>query len=94
MARDEGKTLVPPYDHPDVIAGQGTIGLEILEQLNEVDVVLVPIGGGALASGVAVAVKSISPGTQVIGVEPELAADAAEGLAAHHMVSWPSEKKQ
>lgn len=87
-----GLTLIPPYDHRDVIAGQGTIGLEIVEDLPEVDVVLVPVGGGGLASGVATAITALRPGAVVIGVEPELAADARESLARGEVVTWPVER--
>lgn len=68
---ERGSTMVHPFDDPMVIAGQGTIGLEILEELPEVDVVLVPIGGGGLASGIAAAIKAVNPNVKVIGVEPE-----------------------
>ena len=66
----EGSTLVPPYDDPDIIAGQGTIGLEILEELPDVATVFVPVGGGGLSAGVAAAIKLGRPATRVIGVEP------------------------
>lgn len=89
---ERGMTLIPPFDHPDIIAGQGTAGMEIVEDLPDVDVVLVPVGGGGLASGVAAAVKALRPQARVIGVEPELAADAAEGLAAGRLVMWPAER--
>ncbi|KAB8197306.1 pyridoxal-phosphate dependent enzyme [Nonomuraea phyllanthi] len=88
VARERGLTLVPPYDHPAVIAGQGTVGVEIVEDLPDVETVLVPVGGGGLASGVGAAVKALRPEARVIGVEPELAADAAESLAAGHPVEW------
>ncbi|TQN31763.1 threonine dehydratase [Haloactinospora alba] len=88
---EQGLTLIPPFDHPHVIAGQGTVGAEILQDLSDVDTVLVPVGGGGLASGVATAVKEQHPGTTVLGVEPELASDAAESLAADQLVSWPPE---
>ncbi|SDJ59000.1 threonine ammonia-lyase [Nonomuraea jiangxiensis] len=88
LAAERELTLVPPYDHPAVIAGQGTVGLEILADLPDAEVVLVPVGGGGLASGVSSAIKALAPGVQVIGVEPELAADAAEGLAAGRRVVW------
>lgn len=71
IARAEGGTLVPPYDHPIIIAGQGTIGLEIVEDLPDVGTVLVPVGGGGLSAGVATAIKLLSPATRVIGIEPE-----------------------
>lgn len=88
IAADRGLALIPPYDHPDVIAGQGTVGLEIAEDLPTVDTVLVPVSGGGLISGVAVAVKAIHPAARVVAVEPALAADLAESLAAGHRVGW------
>ncbi|WP_245671389.1 threonine ammonia-lyase [Nocardia amamiensis] len=89
LAADRGLTLIPPFDHLDVIAGQGTVGLEIVEDLPNVEVVLVPVGGGALASGVAAAVKTLQPSATVIGIEPELAADAAESLQNKRLTTWP-----
>jgi threonine dehydratase len=71
VALEEGYIEIPPYDHYDVIAGQGTIGKEILEQVPDVDIVLVPIGGGGLISGISTFIKNIKPQVQVIGVEPE-----------------------
>jgi len=91
IARERNMSLIPPFDHPDVIAGQGTIGLEIVADLPDVACVLVPIGGGGLASGIAVAVKALRPGTAVIGVEPELAGDAADSMAAGELRQWPLE---
>lgn len=88
IAAERDIALIPPYDHRDIIAGQGTVGLEIVEQLPDVDVVLVPVGGGGLASGVAAAVKALRPAAAVIGVEPEYAADAAESLRAGRVVTW------
>ena len=70
LMRDEGLTLVPPYDHPMIIAGQGTVGLEIATDLPEVDTVLVPVGGGGFSAGVAAAIKLSLPNARVIGVEP------------------------
>lgn len=84
-----GGVLVPPFDHPDVIAGQGTIGLEIAADLPEVANVLVPVSGGGLASGVGTAIKALCPQARVFGVEPELAADTAESLRVGHRVDWP-----
>jgi len=72
IAEDEGLTFVHPYDDPDVIAGQGTIGLEIMEDLPEVDRIVVPIGGGGLISGIALAAKDAKPEVRIIGVETEL----------------------
>ncbi len=85
---ERGMTVIPPFDHADVIAGQGTLALEMLDDLDEIDTVLVPIGGGGLISGVGVAVTSLSPRTRVVGVEPELAADARDSLAAGRRVAW------
>ncbi|GAA5177339.1 threonine/serine dehydratase [Rugosimonospora acidiphila] len=92
LAAAEGYSIIPPYDHPDVIAGQGTVGLEIVADLPVVDVVLVPVGGGGLASGVATAVKALRPSATVIGVEPELAADAQESLREGRVVTWSTER--
>ncbi|GAA2218454.1 threonine/serine dehydratase [Micromonospora olivasterospora] len=88
VAAETGAELVPPFDDPRIIAGQGTIGLEILDDLPGVEVVLVPVGGGGLSSGVATAVKALRPATAVIGVEPLLAADARDSLAAGRLVPW------
>lgn len=92
IAAETGGALVPPFDDPHVIAGQGTVGLEIVEDLPDVDVVLVPVGGGGLSSGVATAVKALRPSAAVIGVEPLLAADARESLAAGAVVVWDVER--
>jgi threonine dehydratase len=90
LAHQRGSTLIPPFDHVDVIAGQGTVGLEIAEDLPDVETVLVPVSGGGLISGVAVAIKSLCPDARVIGVEPDLAADAADSLRAGRRTSaWP-----
>jgi len=88
LADERRLTLIPPYDHRDVIAGQGTVGLEILDDCPDVDVVLVPVGGGGLASGVATAIKARRPDVKVFGVEPELAGDAHESLARGTLVNW------
>lgn len=93
LASERGLALIPPYDHPDVIAGQGTVGLEIIDDLPDVDVVLVPVGGGGLISGVATAVKALRPDAQVIGVEPELAADARDTLRAGRLVPWSVQER-
>ncbi|MBB6171982.1 threonine dehydratase [Nocardiopsis mwathae] len=92
LAGERGLTLIPPFDDDAVIAGQGTVGLEILEDLPAVDTVLLPVGGGGLASGVATAVKELKPDAAVIGVEPELAADAAESLAVGRRIAWSPER--
>jgi threonine dehydratase len=88
IAMDRGLAIIPPYDDDRVIAGQGTVGLEIAEELADVALVVVPVGGGGLASGVAVAIKALVPGARVIGVEPELAADARESLERGEIVQW------
>jgi threonine dehydratase len=93
LAGERNLTLIPPYDHPDVIAGQGSVGLEILADLSTVDVVLVPVGGGGLASGVGVAVKTLRPQTAVYGVEPDLAPDARDSLAAGRLVPYSEEQR-
>ena len=85
---ERGLVLVPPYDDDRVIAGQGTCGLEIAEDAADLALVLVPIGGGGLASGVAAAVRALRPAARIVGVEPELAADAAESLATGRIVRW------
>ena len=72
-----GATLIPPYDHPDVIAGQGTVGLELLEALPDLDAIVAPIGGGGLVSGIALAARELSPRVRVIAAEPAGADDAA-----------------
>ena len=92
LAREHGYVIIPPFNDEKIIAGQGTIGLEILEDLPDVELVLVPVGGGGLISGVATAVKLLRPQAQVIGVEPELAADAQASLRAGKIVAWPGEQ--
>src|ERR1700753_2895593 len=84
--------MIPPYDDAAIGAGQGTIGLEIAADLASLDGVLVPVSGGGLISGIATAVKALSPGTRVIGVEPELAGDAAESFRTGQRVSWTPEQ--
>ncbi|HVW79119.1 MAG TPA: threonine/serine dehydratase [Alloacidobacterium sp.] len=86
-----GYVMVPPYDDPAIIAGQGTCGLEIIEDLADVDLVLAPVSGGGLLSGVASAIKLINPDVRVFGIEPELAADAQESFRGGKLVSWPAE---
>jgi threo-3-hydroxy-L-aspartate ammonia-lyase len=88
LVEQTGGILVPPFDHRDIIAGQGTIGLEIAEDLPAVDTVLIPVSGGGLASGIGIAIKGLCPDARVFGVEPELAADTAEGLRLGHRVDW------
>ena len=92
LAGERGYAIVPPYDDEKIIAGQGTVGLEILEDLPNVETVLVPVGGGGLISGVSTAVKLSNPGVKVIGVEPALAADAQASLRAGRIISSPAEQ--
>jgi threonine dehydratase len=91
LAAERGLTLIPPYDHPDIIAGQGTAALELLEQVGELDRLYVPCGGGGLLSGSALAVARHSPGCSVIGVEPTTADDAARSFRSKSLqtVSHP-----
>ena len=80
IAREKGATLIPPFDHPDIIAGQGTAALELFEDAGDLDMLLVPVGGGGLISGSALAARHACPSCSVVGVEPELAKDAAASL--------------
>lgn len=86
LAAERNLNYVPGFDDPDIIAGQGTMGLEILEDVPELDAVIAPIGGGGLISGVAAAVKSLKPQVQIIGVEPAHAPTMHESLRAGHVV--------
>lgn len=108
IADEQGLALIPSYEHRDIIAGQGTAGLEIAEQIAQLDqldhegdgaaagrapfTVLVPVGGGGLASGIAAAVKALRPTATVLGVEPSLAADARDSLRAGRIVTWGAEE--
>jgi len=92
LAAQHGYVIVPPYNDEHIIAGQGTIGLEILDDLPEVEAVLAPVGGGGLISGVAAAIKLSNPKVKVIGVEPELAADAQASLRQGKIVQFPAEQ--
>ena len=92
LAEQHGYVIVPPYNDEQIIAGQGTIGLEILEDLPEVETVLAPVGGGGMISGVATAIKLSKPSANVIGVEPELAADAQASLRAGKIVQFPADE--
>lgn len=92
LAAIRGATIIPPFDNRHVIAGQGTAGLEIVEELPNVDVIIVPVGGAGLISGIATAAKSIRRDIRVIGVEPEFAAEAQESLQRDRLISWPVDK--
>ena len=86
IANQTGATFVPPFNDPDVIAGQGTCGLEISRQLDDFDSVIVPVGGGGLISGIAIAIKSLKPSARVYGVEPSGATKMAASLSAGKIV--------
>jgi threonine dehydratase len=83
--------IIPPYDDEKIIAGQGTIALEMVEDLPEVETVLCPVGGGGLISGVSAGLKLSNPKINVIGIEPELANDAQQSLRSGHIVELPAE---
>ena len=91
LVRAHGYIVVPPYDDAQIIAGQATCGLEIMEELPDADLVLAPVSGGGLLSGVAAAVKQLKPSAHVIGVEPELAGDTAESFRTGKIVEWTAE---
>jgi threonine dehydratase len=91
LVREHGYIVIPPYDDEQIIAGQATCGLEIIDELPDVDLVLAPVSGGGLLSGVAAAVKQLRPRTVVFGVEPELAGDTAESFCTGAIVTWPAE---
>jgi len=86
IAGERGLSLIPPFDHPEVIAGQGTAALELIEETGPLDLLLVCLGGGGLVSGCALAAHVLSPGIRVIGVEPEAGNDAQQSLRAGHIV--------
>lgn len=92
LAEEFGYTVIPPYDHPAIIAGQATCGLEIVEQLPDVDLIVAPVSGGGLLSGTATAAKLSAPKVKVWGAEPALAADAKESFETRQLVRWPAEK--
>ncbi|GIF22265.1 threonine dehydratase [Actinoplanes tereljensis] len=89
LASDRGLTLIPPYEHPDVMAGQGTAALELLEEVGDLDTLVVPVGGGGLIAGSATAAKGLQPGIRVVGVEPALGDDTKRSLEAGERVSIP-----
>ena len=86
LAHERGMTLIPPYDHPDVIAGQGTAAKELFEETGELDVLLVCLGGGGLLAGCAIAASALSPSCKVIGVEPEAGNDGQQSLRSGQIV--------
>ena len=91
LVREHGYVVIPPYDDEQIIAGQATCGLEIVEALPDVDLVLAPVSGGGLLGGVSAAVKQLRSHAKVFGVEPELAGDTAESFRTGSIVTWPAE---
>ena len=89
LAADRGLALIPPYEHPHVIAGQATAALELIEEVGDLDALVVPVGGGGLIAGSATAAKGLAPGIRVIGVEPEAGDDTKRSLEAGRRVSIP-----
>jgi threonine dehydratase len=89
LAKERGMTLIPPYDHPDVICGQGTAAKELIEEAGQLDVLLVPLGGGGLLAGCALAAAALSPSCKVIGVEPETGNDGQQSLRSGAIVDIP-----
>jgi threo-3-hydroxy-L-aspartate ammonia-lyase len=89
LAAERGLTIVPPYEDAHVIAGQGTVALELLDEIAQLDAIIVPVGGGGLLAGCSIAAKALHPGMRVVGVEPEDADDTKRSLAAGHRVSIP-----
>lgn len=89
LAEQRGMTLIPPYDHRDVICGQGTAAMELFEETGPLDLLLVCLGGGGLLAGCAIAARAMSPGCRVIGVEPEAGNDGQQSLRSGAVVSIP-----
>ncbi|HMO30128.1 threo-3-hydroxy-L-aspartate ammonia-lyase [Enterovirga sp.] len=92
LAEQQGLAVIPPFNHPDVIAGQGTAAKELIEEVGPLDLLLVCLGGGGLTSGCALAAHALSPGCRVVGVEPEAGNDVQQSLAAGRIVSIPVPK--
>jgi threonine dehydratase len=90
LATERGMTIIPPFNHPDVMAGQGTAAKELLEEVGELDAMLVPLGGGGLLSGTALATRALSPHCKLHGVEPEAGNDAQQSLRAGRIISIPT----
>ncbi|WP_455271025.1 threo-3-hydroxy-L-aspartate ammonia-lyase [Rhizobium herbae] len=92
IASERGATIIPPYDHSDVIAGQGTAALELIEEIGEIDFLVVPLGGGGLLAGSALSAKALAPGCKIIGVEPEAGDDGRQSLRKGEIVRIPVPK--
>jgi len=86
LAEERGPTLIPPYDHPDVIAGQGTAAMELCDEVGSLDVLVTPLGGGGLLSGCAIAARAVNPGCMVFGVEPEAGNDGQRSFRGGEIV--------
>jgi len=89
MAQDRGLTLIPPYEHPDVMAGQGTAALELLDEAGDLDALVVPVGGGGLIAGSATAAKGLQPAIRIVGVEPADGDDTKRSLQAGERIRIP-----
>ena len=90
LAAERGLTLIPPYDHPQVLTGQGTAGKELFDEVGSLDALLVPLGGGGLLSGCALAAAELSPGCEVYGVEPEAGNDGQQSFRSGSIVTIPT----
>jgi len=93
LASETGATLIPPYNHADVMAGQGTAAMELIKEVGKLDHLFVCVGGGGLISGCALAAKALSPGCKVHGVEPEAGNDAQQSLAAGKIIRFDTAPK-
>jgi threonine dehydratase len=94
LSAEFGYVIIPPYNDRDIIAGQGSCGLEIVADRPTVDLVIAPVGGGGLLSGVSAAIKQTKPAVRVVGVEPELAADAAQSFKAGHIIALTGDQSE
>lgn len=92
LAAERGATLIPPYDHPDVIAGQGTAALELIEEVGQLDLIITPLGGGGLLAGTALSARALSPAAMIVGVEPEAGNDGQQSLRRGEIVHIPVPK--
>lgn len=92
LAGEQGAALIPPFDHPDVIAGQGTAAVELIEEVGEIDLLVVPLGGGGLLAGSALAVRALAPACRIVGVEPEAGNDGQQSLRKGEVVHIPVPK--
>lgn len=86
ISEERGMTVIPPFDHPDIIAGQGTAALELIDEVGQLDILIAPLGGGGLLAGCALSTKALAPGCRVIGVEPEAGNDGQQSLQKGEVV--------